>query len=51
MDPGAPQAHELLLADLRAIVYSFCARLYGPRRAKRQTEKLVQELEAEHAGS
>ena len=42
---------EDLLADLRAMVYSFCARLYGPRRAKRKTEKIVQELEAEHAGS
>jgi len=47
----AENGTEDLLADLRAIVYSFCARLYGPRRAKRQTEKLVQELEAEHAGS
>ena len=39
---------EDLLADLTAILYSFCARMYGLRRAKRQTEKIVQEWEAEH---
>jgi predicted site-specific integrase-resolvase len=38
-----------LLADLTSIIYSFCARLYGQRRAKRKTEKIVQELEAEDA--
>jgi putative resolvase len=38
---------EDLLADLTSIVYSFCARLYGQRRAKRKTEKIVQELETE----
>lgn len=37
---------EELLADLTSIIYSFCARLYGQRRAKRKTEKLVQELQA-----
>lgn len=37
---------EELLADLTSIIYSFCARLYGQRRAKRTTEKLVQELQA-----
>jgi putative resolvase len=37
---------EDLLADLTAIVYSFCARLYGQRRAKRKTEAIVRELEA-----
>jgi IS605 OrfB family transposase len=35
-----------LLADLTAIVYSFCARLHGQRRAKRTTEAIVRELEA-----
>jgi predicted site-specific integrase-resolvase len=35
-----------LLADLTAIVYSFCARLYGQRQAKRKTEAIVRELEA-----
>lgn len=34
-----------LLADLVSIIYSFCARLYGQRRAKRKTEKIVAELE------
>ncbi len=38
-----------LFSDLTSIVYSFCFRLYGQRRAKRQTELLVQELEADHA--
>jgi len=40
---------EDLLADLTAILYSFCARMYGQRRAKRKTEKIVQELEAHDA--
>jgi putative resolvase len=38
---------EDLIADLVAIVYSFSARLYGQRRAKRKTERIVQELQAE----
>lgn len=38
---------EDLMADLVAIVYSFTARLYGQRRAKRKTERIVQELQAE----
>ena len=37
---------EDLMADLTSIIYSFCARLYGQRRAKRQTEAIVQQLEA-----
>ena len=37
---------EDLLADLRAIVYSFCARLYRRRQAQRKTEVIVRELEA-----
>jgi putative resolvase len=40
----AENSTEDLLADLTSIIYSFCARLYGQRRAKRKTEKLVQEL-------
>ncbi len=32
------------IADFVSILYSFCARLYGQRRAKRKTEKIVQEL-------
>ncbi len=35
---------EDLMADLISIIYSFAARLYGQRRAKRKTEKIVQEL-------
>jgi predicted site-specific integrase-resolvase len=41
---------EGLLADLTAIVYSFCARLYGQRRAKRKTEVIVRELRAKGEG-
>ena len=43
----AENTTEDLLADLSSIVYSFCARLYGQRRAKRKTEKIVRELEQE----
>jgi len=38
---------EELMADLVAIVYSFTARLYGQRRAKRKTEALVEQLKSE----
>jgi len=38
---------EDLLADLVAIVYSFTARLYGQRRAKRKTEAFVEQLQSE----
>lgn len=37
---------EDLRADLASIIYSFCARLYGQRRAKSKTETIVKELEA-----
>lgn len=40
----AENGREDLLADLVAIVYSFCARLYGQRRAKRKTETIVKAL-------
>jgi predicted site-specific integrase-resolvase len=49
----ADDGHEDLVSDLVAIVYSFCARLYGQRRAKRKTEAFVRELElkeGDHAG-
>ncbi len=36
---------EDLLDDLANIIYSMCARLYGQRRAKRKTERIVQELQ------
>jgi putative resolvase len=45
----AENGTEDLLADLTAIVYSFCARLYGQRRAKRKTEVIVRELAAREA--
>ncbi len=38
---------EDLIADLVAIVYSFTARLYGQRRAKRKTAALVSQLQSE----
>ncbi|GAC1500192.1 MAG: IS607 family transposase [Ktedonobacteraceae bacterium] len=41
----AENGTEDLLADLTSIVYSFCARLYGQRMAKRKTEKIVEQLE------
>ena len=34
-----------LLADLVSIVYSFAARLYGQRRAKRKTEAIMKQLQ------
>ncbi len=46
----AENSSEDLIADLVAIVYSFTARLYGQRRAKRKTERIVQELQAEERG-
>jgi putative resolvase len=43
--------HEDLLNDLVAIVYSFCARLYGQRRAKRTTERITAALQREEANA
>src|SRR5215472_9052753 len=42
----AENGQEDLLADLTAILYSFTARLYGQRRAKRKTESIIASLEA-----
>jgi predicted site-specific integrase-resolvase len=36
-----------LMSDLIAIITSFCARLYGMRRSKRKTEKIIQELQSD----
>ena len=36
-----------LISDLVALIYAFTARLYGQRRAKRKTERIVQELQTE----
>ncbi len=41
----AENGTEDLLADLISIIDSICLRLYGQRRAKRKTEKIVAELE------
>jgi predicted site-specific integrase-resolvase len=40
----ANNAKEDLLQDLVSIITSFCARLYGQRRCKRKTEKIIEEL-------
>lgn len=37
-------AKEDLLQDFISIITSFCARIYGQRRCKRKTEKIIQEL-------
>lgn len=42
----ADNGKEDLVHDLTSIVYSFCARLYGQRRAKRKTERITHELES-----
>jgi len=36
-----------IMQDFIAIITSFCARIYGNRRTKRITEKLIQELESD----
>lgn len=38
---------EDIIQDLVSIVTSMCARIYGRRRAKRKTEKIIQELKDE----
>ncbi|HEY4384515.1 MAG TPA: IS607 family transposase [Ktedonobacteraceae bacterium] len=43
----AENSTEDLLSDLTSIMYSFCARLYGQRRAKRKTEALVAQIKKE----
>jgi predicted site-specific integrase-resolvase len=40
----AANGKEDLLQDLVSIITSFCARLYGQRKCKRRTEKIIQEL-------
>jgi predicted site-specific integrase-resolvase len=36
---------EDLIQDFISVITSFCARVYGQRRSKRKTEKLIQELQ------
>jgi len=38
---------EDLMQDFISIITSFCARLYGLRRSKRKTEKIIKELKNE----
>jgi putative resolvase len=45
----AANNREDLFADLVSIIYSFAARLYGQRRAKRTTEAIVKQLTEEAA--
>jgi predicted site-specific integrase-resolvase len=40
----ADNSKDELMQDLIAIITSFCARLYGLRRSKRKTEKIIEEL-------
>ena len=40
----AENGKEDLEEDLVAIIYSFCAKLYGQRRSKRKTERIIAEL-------
>lgn len=40
----ANNGRDELMEDLASIITSFCVRLYGLRRAKRKTEKLIAEL-------
>jgi len=35
------------MQDFIVIITSFCARLYGLRRSKRETEKIIKELKNE----
>lgn len=41
----AENGKEDLIQDLVSIVTSFCARLYGQRRSKRKTERIIAELQ------
>jgi predicted site-specific integrase-resolvase len=42
---------EDLVQDFVSIITSFCARIYGQRRSKRKTERLIAELEANNEES
>lgn len=45
----ADNGQEDLLEDLVSIIYSFCARMYGQRRAKRKTEQVTAALKHDDA--
>jgi len=38
---------EDIIQDFVSIITSYCARIYGKRRSKRKTEKLIKELQNE----
>lgn len=38
---------EDLIQDFTSIITSFCARIYGQRRSKRKTEKIIRELQGD----
>ncbi|MDJ0719322.1 MAG: IS607 family transposase [Prochloraceae cyanobacterium] len=43
---GADNDKDDLMTDFASVITSFCSRLYGLRRAKRKTEKIIAELES-----
>jgi len=43
----AEDNEEDIIQDFIAIITSYCARIYGKRRSKRKTEKLIKDLQAE----
>jgi putative resolvase len=45
----AENGKEDLIQDFVSIVTSFCARLFGPRRSKRKTERILAELHGEES--
>jgi predicted site-specific integrase-resolvase len=47
----AENGKEDLLTDLVSIIYGFSARLYGPRRAKRKTERAIEALTKDESES
>lgn len=42
---GAENDKDDLMSDFASVITSFCSRLYGLRRAKRKTEKIIAELQ------
>lgn len=40
----AEEEKEDLIQDFISVITSFCARIYGQRRSKRATEKLIKEI-------
>ncbi|MGB9811383.1 MAG: IS607 family transposase [Dictyoglomus turgidum] len=47
---GAEEEKEDLIQDFVAVIYSFSAKLYGLRRAKRKTKKIIKEITQENQG-